>query len=150
MRLGWGRHPSLLYGMVVDSHHGCPLKDACHGLRHLPSRAMERVELQHQRRGWAFLFQLTEHSNSKVRGMAPHPLLFIPQRKSKQSFETHARDHARCGRRLGLFHILTARHHTYCKWGPSPLVNSVGPPGMLGQPRMRAITPTTLKRVCSP
>jgi hypothetical protein len=53
-------------------------------------------------------------------------------------------------KRHDLFVIWAARHLTHYEWGPDPLVNHIGPPGVAAQARLRANTPTTLKKVCDP
>jgi hypothetical protein len=77
------------------------------------------------------LFQITENWNIKVKSLAPHPLLFIPQRKLKQAFETHIEDRVRHAKCLNLFTIRATQCPTNCEWGLGPLINSVGPPGVV-------------------
>jgi hypothetical protein len=67
-----------------------------------------------------------------------------------QPLETHTQDHAWHDNRTGLFTIRASQNPTHCEWGLGPLLSSVGPPDVAGQLGMRAITLTTLKKVCGP
>jgi hypothetical protein len=48
---------------------------------------------------------------------------------------------------LSLLTIQVTRHSTHREWVPSPLVSGIDLLGSVGKPGMRAITPTTSKRV---
>jgi hypothetical protein len=151
MRPSQGWCLSLLDRTVVDNHRGWDShpKDACLGLRHRPSREMERGKVQYRWQGRAFLFQITEDCKGKVRSSAPHTLPFIPSRKPKRPLETHTKDRAWRDKRTTLF---TSEPHDTpltVSGGAGPLVTSVGLPDVAGQLGMRAIMPMTLKRACS-
>jgi hypothetical protein len=42
------------------------------------------------------------------------------------------------------------QHLTHYEWEPGPLVSRIAPPGVAGQPGLRANMPTTTMKVCDP
>jgi hypothetical protein len=129
----WGKRLSLLNRTTVGVHRGglSHYKDAWHGLPHWPSRAMEQSEIQDQRQGKAS--PVPTHQRLKEQGEWFGTPQFIPQRKLKRPFGTHAQDSARCAGILGLFGIQATQCPNHTEWGSNPQVHNGDPPGMARQ-----------------
>jgi hypothetical protein len=103
----------------------------------------DRTSFKISDKGRRSMSQLANDRESKVSGSTLHCL--YRRKKSKRRSGTHAQGNKWHVSHFGLFTIRAVQCLSYCKWGPGPYNNDIGPPNEVTRQEGQSITPTIVK-----